>query len=292
MLPAAGITGRKFSRPRAELTPSTMSLRGERKVRRVCSADPASRVLSGVLALLGFASVPVLAANPLSERGPSAPDVLITTDARAVAGCVSRGAVSLSGDDGLGLLRREAVGRGADVVRLTSLVGREVRGELYRCTSPSEPPPPVSPTATVGPREQAPTSAPGSTPRGPVALSPSPGSFPPTPTPAPPRAVPGSTEARRRAAADRQKRAQEELDDLKAAVRLTEDPKLVEGCEKRGEARESRESGEDALRADAVGDLANAVLLRRTDSDLAGEFFRCSSRQLQSIPREGADSKR
>jgi hypothetical protein len=69
---------------------------------------------------------------------------------------------------------------------------------------------------------------------------------------------------------------------------VTSNGTLVSGCEKRGEGRAPLENGEDALRGEAVGQVANVVLVRRTDSDLRGEYFRCSSASLQAIPREPA----
>lgn len=217
----------------------------------------------------GFLLPSLFALAKTETLGPDAASVRMTTSLAVVSGCTSLGDAALSGEDGIALLREEAARRGADTIRLISLSGRDIRGELYRCA-------PASPAGR-------PTAAPS------VVPSPS-ASIPPSPTPVP-RTTPGapsSLEARRRAAIERQRRAQQEFEDLKALVRVTSDPALVTTCEKRGEGRAPFENGEDALRGDAVGQAANVVLVRRTDSELHGEYFRCPWAQLQSIPRESA----
>jgi hypothetical protein len=200
-----------------------------------------------------------------SLRGQEA--VEITTDPARVAGCATLGAQTLSDPKGLDLLRAEAARRGANVLRLTQLSERGISAELYRCgnaaLTPSLPPP----TAT-----KAPTATPVAMPT-PV----------PTAVPTPTRKsskkatpVPPST-------AERQHAAQEELASLKAAVVIVSDLGAVDGCEQRGEVKRPGTT-EDSLREEAVGLLANVVLVRRAeDGTLSGQLYRCPRAQYQRL---------
>jgi len=70
---------------------------------------------------------------------------------------------------------------------------------------------------------------------------------------------------------------------LKASVVVVSDPKEVEGCEQRGEVKRAGTT-EDSLREDAVGALANVVLVRRgEDGSLSGELYRCPRAQYQRL---------
>lgn len=204
-----------------------------------------------------------------SLRGQEA--VEITTDPARVAGCATLGAQTLSDPKGLDLLRAEAIRRGANVLRLTQLSERGISAELYRCgnaaLTTSLPPP----SAT-----RAPTATPVATPTPvPTAV--------PTTVPTPTRKsskkatpVPPST-------AERQHAAQEELASLKAAVVIVSDLGAVDGCEQRGEVKRPGTT-EDSLREEAVGLLANVVLVRRAeDGTLSGQLYRCPRAQYQRL---------
>ena len=212
--------------------------------------------------------------------GPSPSSIRITTSTGVVAGCASLGEAVLAGDDGLELLRREASRRGADVVVLTSLAGREIQGRLYRCggAGPSSVAPSPMPPEAGRSLPSLPSPAPTPT-RAAVSL--------PAPVPVPSRASPAATpssSAARGSAGDRQRRAQEEFLELQAAVRVTDDPKLVEGCEKRGAGHAEGAEALSSLRGDAVGQLANVILVRTTAGETTADFFRCPARTLQAIP--------
>lgn len=85
--------------------------------------------------------------------------------------------------------------------------------------------------------------------------------------------------------ADRQRRASEELTELKAILKVVEDPAWVDGCEKRGESRAAGPDAEDTLRGEAVGALANVILIHRLpDGGLAAVDYRCPRQQLMRIP--------
>ncbi len=286
--------------------------------RRLLAA--AALLLASIVPAAGGGEPAVDAARP-AEAPTAAPAVRITTDAGLVASCRSVGEAILSGDDAFALLRQEAVRRGADVVLLTSLAGRDFRGRLYRCASAegarptgrtggvqTETSPAVSAAESKG--AVAPAGAGADTGGGsgfpPPTASPLPGrqgSPSPVPGPVSPPPARGTSSPRdssppptdraaasRRFAGERQRRAQEEFLDLQAAVRITEDPKLVEGCEKRGEGSAAGEDSLTALRGDAVGQLANAVLFHRTAERAVAVFFRCPARTLQAIPVTLPDS--
>lgn len=218
--------------------------------------------------------------------GPSS--VRITTSAGIVAGCASLGEAALSGDDGLELLRREAFLRGADVVVLTSLAGREIRGRLYRCggagPSSGTPSPTTPETGSRLLSLPSPAPTPARAAIGAPASAPVPSRTSPATTP--------SASANRRSAGERQRRAQEEFLELQAAVRVTDDPKLVEGCEKRGAGHAEGGEALSSLRGDAVGQLANVILVRATAGETAADFFRCPARTLQAIPHTPAPAAR
>jgi hypothetical protein len=209
----------------------------------------------------------ILGALALSSSLRAQEAVEITTDPARVAGCASLGTRTLPDPKGLDLLRAEAARRGANVLRLTQLSERGISAELYRCgvaaLTPSLPPP----SATKAPSA---TPVPTSTPV-------------PTAVPTPARKSSKKTTPVPPSTAERQHAAQEELASLKAAVVVVSDPKEVEGCEQRGEVKRAGTT-EDSLREEAVGVLANVVLVRRAeDGSLSGELYRCPRVQYQRL---------
>jgi len=211
----------------------------------------------------------ILGALALSSSLRAQEAVEITTDPARVAGCASLGTRTLPDPKGLDLLRAEAAGRGANVLRLTQLSERGISADLYRCGTAAS----TSPLPSATP---APSATPVPTP------TPLPTAVPsPVPTPARKSSkkatpIPPST-------AERQHAAQEELTSLKAGVVVTSDPKEVEGCERRGEVQRPGTT-EDSLREEAVGVLANVVLTRRgEDGSLSGELYRCPRVQYQRL---------
>ena len=223
--------------------------------------------------LLAFTNARAL---PAESPDADAAAIRVTSSAGDVSGCASLGEAAVVGEDGIAILRAEAFRRGADTIRLISFSGRDARGGLYRCTPAKA----AERSARPAPVPAVPAPTPDVSPSLPPRVT----------TPPPPSASPasGKTPAAdaRRSSTDRQRRAREELEDLKAALRVTSDPALLRGCEKRGEGRAPIEGGEDVLRGNAVGELANVLLVRKTDVELRGEYFRCASVQLEAIPRQ------
>ena len=206
----------------------------------------------------------------MAARAQAGESVRVTTDPSRVAGCTPLGTRSVADPSGLDLLRADAARRGANVIRLTALSERGIAAELYRCGAEASqaetPTPPPLPIATRHPGATA----------APVAAVTTPG---PLPTSVP-------TSARRTSrltptplsTAERQRVARQELDSLKASVVVVSDPDKVEGCDKRGEMRAGMT--EDSLREDAVGALANVVLVRRAEAgSMSGELYRCPRAQ-------------
>jgi hypothetical protein len=221
--------------------------------------------------------------------------IWITTDPNRVAGCAALGSASLESANGLDALRREASRRGADVLRLRSLTDRDIAGDFYRCATAPAPrgnptatpvapsAPSTSPAVTPAPVVTALAAAPARSPSPSATPSPTAGSAPPTPSPTAGRRSSRATPAPP-TSAERQRLAREELEGLAATVRVVADAALVEGCEKLGE-RQGTDVTEAVLREEAVGSLANVVLLKRNaDGTLSGELFRCSRPAYQRIP--------
>lgn len=231
------------------------------------------------------AAVILLTAGALRGQtgDPGGAAIWITTDLNRVAGCAPLGSASLKSSDGLDALRREASRRGADVLRLRSLTDRVIAGDFYRCASAAAPRGnPATEAVALSP-------SPAGTPA--PARSPSP-SATPSPTARPATPIPSPTAGRRSSratpapptSAERQRLAREELEGLAAAVRVVEDGAFGEGCEKVGERR-GADVTEAVLREEAVGSLANVVVLRRNaDGTFSGELFRCSRPVYQRIP--------
>jgi len=216
---------------------------------------------------IAFCSAAILVGLALSSPLRAQDAVEVTSDPARVAGCASLGTRALADPKGLDLLRAEAARRGANMLRLTQLSDHGISAELYRCgiaaLPPSLPLPSATPAASATP-VATPTPLPTAVPT-PARKS----SKKATP-------IPPST-------AERQHAAQEELTSLKAAVVVVSDPKEVEGCEQRGEVKRAGTT-EDSLREDAVGALANVVLVRRgEDGSLSGALYRCPRVQYQRL---------
>src|SRR4051812_43549911 len=220
-------------------------------------------------------SAAIFGALALSSPLRAQETVEITTDPARVAGCASLGNQTLADPRGLDLLRAEAIRRGANVLRLTQLSERGISAELYRCgnagLTPSLPPPLPVATRAPSPMPQATaTRAPASTSL-------------PTATPTPARKSSKKSTPVLPSTAERQHAAQEELAALKTAVVMISDPKEVEGCEQRGEVKRPGAT-EDSLREEAVGVLANVVLVRRAENgSVSGELYRCPRAQYQRL---------
>ncbi|MEO8431284.1 MAG: hypothetical protein ABI592_07225 [Acidobacteriota bacterium] len=226
---------------------------------------------TGILLFAATLALPAAAAPPEAStrrlvRDPALAAVWVTTDRDGLLGCSLLPGPSRRPDTSLDAVRREAIRRGADAVLLLSLSASGIEAELFRCGSASLPP--SGTEAPLVPRAE-PTREPASVPQPlrprPAVPAPAVASRP-APSPAPESApLAASTE--------RQRRARAELDQLKAGVRVVEDPALASGCEKRGGGR----ADEESLRADAVAANANLlVVVRAEGAVVSGQYFRCT----------------